>query len=52
VLPEVVDIDQKDPNFVNGIAYSKIIPVLIEAIREQNKAIQDLKAKLEAMGVK
>jgi hypothetical protein len=49
VLPQVVDIDQKDPNFASGVAYSKIVALLIEAIKEQNGAIQDLKAQLAAI---
>lgn len=47
VLPEVVDADQKDSNFVTGVSYAKIIPLLIEAIKEQQKVIDDLRARLE-----
>jgi hypothetical protein len=51
VLPEVVDTDPKDPNFVTGVDYSKIVAVLIEAIKEQQKAIEDLRMELEKMKV-
>ncbi len=47
VLPEVVDVDENDPNFVTGVAYSKIIPLLIEAIKEQQRTIEGLRAELE-----
>jgi hypothetical protein len=47
VLPQVVAVDQKDSNFAAGVAYSKIVAVLIEAIKEQQKAIEDLRAEVE-----
>ncbi len=47
ILPEVVDIDQNDSNFATGVSYSKIMPLLIEAIKEQQKVIDDLRARLE-----
>jgi hypothetical protein len=46
VLPEVVDVDQNDSQFVTGVSYSKIVPLLIEAIKEQQQAIDTLKAEL------
>ncbi len=49
VLPEVVDVDQKDSNFATGVAYSKIVAILIEAIKEQQKAIEDLQAQVNKM---
>lgn len=49
VLPQVVDADQKDPNFAAGIAYSKIVALLIEAVKEQQKAIDDLRAEVELL---
>jgi hypothetical protein len=47
VLPEVVDADQKDPNFARGMSYSKIVAVLIEAIKEQQKEIEDLRTQVQ-----
>jgi hypothetical protein len=49
VLPEVVAVDKKDSNFAAGIAYSKIVPLLIEAIKEQQKAIEDLRAEVQKL---
>jgi hypothetical protein len=49
VLPEVVDIDQKDPNFATGVSYSKMVALLIEAIKEQQREIVKLKEDLEAL---
>ena len=40
VLPGVVAVDKKDSNFAAGVAYSKIVPLLIEAIKEQQEAIR------------
>jgi hypothetical protein len=52
VLPQVVAVDRNDPNFAAGIAYSKIVAVLIEAIKEQQKAIEDLRAEVETLKTK
>jgi hypothetical protein len=49
VLPEVVDVDQKDANFVNGVAYSKIVALLIEAMKEQQRQIETLKSDLATL---
>jgi len=40
ILPEVVT---TDANGVNSVAYNELIPVLIEAIKEQQKEIEYLK---------
>lgn len=45
ILPEVVLYD--DSADMYGIDYSKIIPVLVEAIKEQNEMIQDLQIKVK-----
>jgi len=52
VLPEVVDVDQKDPNFVTGVAYSKIIALLVEAMKEQQKQIQALISEVAELKAK
>ena len=49
VLPELVDVDQKDPNFATGVPYSKMVALLIEAIKEQQREIVKLKEDLEAL---
>jgi hypothetical protein len=49
VLPQVVAVDQKDSNFAAGIAYSKIVALLIEAVKEQQKAIADLQAEVQKL---
>jgi hypothetical protein len=49
-VPEVVTTDN---NGYKGISYSKLVPVLIEAIKEQQKEIEELKlriTKLEEKG--
>ena len=45
VLPEVVTTDNKG---MKAVAYGNIVGVLIEAIKEQQKQIDELKARLDA----
>jgi hypothetical protein len=45
VLPEVVTEDDKG---IKGVSYGNIVGVLIEAIKEQQKQIDELKARLDA----
>ena len=45
ILPEAV---QTTAEGEKAVAYNEIIPVLIEAIKEQQKQITDLKAELQA----
>jgi hypothetical protein len=52
VLPEVVDVDQKDSSFVTGVAYSKMVPLLIEAMKEQQKQIEALKLEIANLKTK
>lgn len=46
VLPEVVT---EGPDGTKAVAYTEIIPVLIEAIKEQQKEIEELKKKVEGL---
>ena len=46
IVPEVVTTDN---NGYKGISYEKLTPVLVSAIQEQQKQINDLKAELEAL---
>ncbi len=54
ILPEVIS-ESDDPtditseNKIKTVAYTEIIPVLIEAIKEQHKIIEDLKARIEIL---
>lgn len=47
VLPEVVN---TAPDGTKAVAYTEIIPVLIEAIKEQQKQIIELKKRLDGAG--
>lgn len=54
ILPEVVsesynpsEIDSEDK--IKTVSYIEIVPVLIEAIKEQNKIIEDLKSRIEIL---
>jgi hypothetical protein len=46
ILPEVVVYD--DSTDIYGITYSKVVPLLVEAIKEQQQQIETLKALLTA----
>lgn len=48
VLPEVV-VEGTDEDKILGVYYSDIIPVLINAIKEQQVQIEDLKTKVKAL---
>jgi hypothetical protein len=45
LVPEVVSNDGSKDNYL-GMNYTELVPVLIKAIQEQQKVIDDLKAKL------
>ena len=46
IFPELVTTDN---NGYKGISYEKIVPVLTEAIKEQQKQIEELKARIEIL---
>ncbi len=46
VIPEVV---HEDENGEKAIAYSKLVPVLIEAIKQQQKSIEDLQNQINQL---
>ncbi|MBD0831483.1 tail fiber domain-containing protein [Aestuariibaculum sediminum] len=46
VLPQVVTTDESDDN-LKSVAYSDIVPVLVEAIKEQQEQIKNLQARLD-----
>jgi len=46
VLPEVV---KESPNGEKSVAYTELIPVLIEAVKEQQKMIEGLKAEVKQL---
>jgi hypothetical protein len=47
VIPEVVDVPPDDSNELWGINYNKIIPVLVNAIQEQQQQIESYKLENE-----
>lgn len=48
VLPQVVT-TANDANKTKSVAYADIVPVLVEAIKEQQKQIEALKKQLKAL---
>jgi hypothetical protein len=49
VLPEIISVDSKG---LKSLDYGKLTPLLIEAIKEQQKIINELKAKVQKLEVK
>ena len=49
VLPEVV---KENPNGEKTVSYTELIPVLIEAVKEQQKVIEELKAEVRQLKAK
>ena len=49
VLPEVV---KESPNGEKSVSYTELIPVLIEAVKEQQKMIEGLKAEVKQLKAK
>jgi len=45
VLPEVVDVDEKDEIGTLGVRYTELIPVLVKAIQELTSRVQELENK-------
>ena len=45
-MPELV---RTNSNGFKGVKYEKIVPLLIESIKEQQKQIDELKKKLEEL---
>ena len=43
VLPEAVKLSELDNEDILTVKYEKLVPLLIEAIKEQNKEIENLK---------
>lgn len=48
VLPEIVSWE-KDGSYAQGLAYSRILPVVIEAMKEQMTTIERQEARIEAL---
>ncbi len=49
VLPEIVTYEEDSPKDAIGLDYSKITVVLVEAIKEQQKMIDELKAEVKLL---
>lgn len=48
-IPEIVARDENDDQYVTGMDYGKMTPVLLQAIKEQQKEIEELKAEIKAL---
>lgn len=49
VIPEAVDIPEDENRDLWSISYSSLIPVLVKAIQEQQKQIEDLKREIQTI---
>jgi hypothetical protein len=47
VLPEAVDFDETNENYRMGVQYTDLIPLLVNAIKEQQIQIEELKTKIK-----
>ncbi len=45
-FPEIVVIDPNNIEYVNGMDYSKMTPILLQAIKEQQRLIEELKNRI------
>ena len=55
IIPEIVneipDLENEDNKYL-GVEYSKVVPVLVEAIKEQQLQIEDLKKQVKKLNRK
>lgn len=49
LVPEVVHLESKDPASTLGVNYAELIPVLVQAIQEQQNQIEALQAEVKAL---
>lgn len=49
VLPEIVGVDPDNSEYAVGMDYARLSAVLVEAIKEQQKQIEELKTEIEAL---
>lgn len=49
VLPEIVVFEKDGSGYVSGMDYSKVTPLLVEAIKAQQEVIEELKKRLEKL---
>jgi hypothetical protein len=49
IIPEVIDRQVNDGKEIYGMKYTELIPVLVNAIQEQQEMIESLKSELTAM---
>lgn len=47
VIPEIVVYETDGSGYANGMDYSKMAPLLLQAIKEQQQQIETLKTQLE-----
>jgi len=52
VIPEVVSKPENEQAELWGLAYDKLVPVLVKAIQEQQQMIEELKAEVEQLKVR
>lgn len=49
VLPEIVGMDPDNPEYAVGMDYARLSAVLVEAIKEQQRQIEELKAEIKSL---
>jgi hypothetical protein len=49
IVPEVVTKDESDPESMMGVNYAELVPVLINAVQEQQKQIESLQQEIQQL---
>ena len=49
IIPEAVRVPEDETSEMWGVSYSKIVPVLVKAVQEQQAQIEELKQEIQAM---
>jgi hypothetical protein len=49
VIPEIVKLDDDGSGFATDLAYDRVAPLLVEALKEQQGIIEALEARIEAL---
>ncbi|MEK7722343.1 MAG: tail fiber domain-containing protein, partial [Elusimicrobiota bacterium] len=49
VIPEVVDWDPENPKYASGLNYDHLVGLLVEAVKEQQKRMENQQKEIETL---